>query len=484
MRLSVARDVGFAGASQFGRTAIQLASLIILARILSPADYGLMAMAMVIAAFAALFRDVGTGAGIVQRESLDDELVQGVFRLNIGIGAALAIGCFALAGLIAQGFSEPQLARVLRTLSPLFLIASAGVVPQALLQRASNFQAIAKAELASALAGSSAGIATAIMGAGVYALVVQTLAATVTASALLFALSRWRPRPGGKVADAKPLLRFSGNLFIFNSLNYAHRNGDNLLIGRFLGPQDLGQYNIAYRILLFPLQNLTFVLGRTLLPAYSRHQRDRSLVAEHYLGVLGLIAFVSTPLMALVWALREPLLNEVLGEQWLPAAAVLAWLAPVGVCQSLVSTSGSALSALGRTATLRNLGMVGVPFLVLSFVLGLPWGIEGIAASYCIANLVWVYPVLSTVLRHMDRSFADALLAIWRPLASGVSIAILIRVMDGAIFEGSTRELTRLALGSGVGMLLYLVGTWLLGDRSGSKLIAAGRSILAESSGK
>ena len=359
--VSVSSAAGWAGASQAGRTALQFATTVILARLLAPGDYGLMAMALAISALGAVFRDLGTGTAIIQRTGLDDRVINGIFRLNLALGLALSILCIAGAGPFAQLLGEPRLAAVLVLMSPIFLVSSVGVVPQALLERESRFKDLAGIELAAAALAASVAVAAAALGLGLYALVAQTLTTITASSVLLFLRSRWRPRRGGSISDVRPLLTFSSNLFTFNSLNYVHRNADAFLVGRFLGAVDLGFYSVGYKVVLFPLQNFTFVLARVLLPAYSRQQSNPAEVSRHYLHSLGSITFISAPLMALIWAVREPFVEALLGPQWLRAAGVIAWLAPVGLLQSMVSTSGSVLSAFGRTDLLRNLGLAGVP---------------------------------------------------------------------------------------------------------------------------
>jgi len=460
--VSVSSAAGWAGASQAGRTALQFATTVILARLLAPGDYGLMAMALAIAALGAVFRDLGTGTAIIQRTGLDDRLINGIFRLNLALGLALSILCIAGAGPFAQLLGEPRLAAVLVLMSPIFLVSSVGVVPQALLERESRFKDLAGIELAAAALAASVAVAAAALGLGLYALVAQTLTTITASSVLLFLRSRWRPRRGGSISDVRPLLTFSSNLFTFNSLNYVHRNADAFLVGRFLGAVDLGFYSVGYKVVLFPLQNFTFVLARVLLPAYSRQQSNPAEVSRHYLHSLGSITFISAPLMALIWAVREPFVEALLGPQWLRAAGVIAWLAPVGLLQSMVSTSGSVLSAFGRTDLLRNLGLAGVPMLVGSFAVGLPWGIEGVAAAYCAANLLWAYPVLSTVMRVIGTHHHAFLRAVWRPIAVALVVAASARLATTVVAGSGFGLAPQLAAPAVVGMSVYILGCRLL----------------------
>lgn len=446
--ISVRSGVSWIGFSQIIKIALQLVAIITLARILPPTDYGLMAMAGTVTAFASLFRDFGTGSAIIQTKEIDGTLMSTVFWFNLILGLLLSLIVAATAYLIANIFSEPKLSDILLVLSPIFLILSLGIVQQAILERASNFKIIAYIEISSGIIALLLAIIAALNDWGVYALIVQTMVAGVISGILLWFFSKWKPSFLLDFTSIKKIWRFSGNLFIFNVINYFQRNVDSFLIGRFLGSVDLGFYNLAYKILLFPLQSITFIISRASYPVYSRYQDNRVEIGNHYLETLENIAFFTAPIMAIIWTLREPFLVTLLGEKWLPSANILAFLAPVGFFQSMVSTSGSVLSAIGRPDILRNLGLVGVPLLVFSIIAGLPWGVVGVAIGYCIANFIWIYPVIKTVLKQLDLSFFDFLKATYIPtLSSLVSSALLRLFLNTDWFYTMPAPITLLSFG-------------------------------------
>lgn len=456
-RLSISSGMRWAGTSQAGRVALQFVGIVFLARLLTPADYGLMAMAATVTAFAALLRDMGTGAGLIHTKLLRHRLVNAVFWFNVALGLLLALAVAALASLAATAFEDPRLQPLLFTLAPLFPIASLGITHQSLLERESGFRTLAKIELTAGLFGLVAALLLAWRGAGVYALVAQGIVAAVSMTVLLWRSLNWRPTARPRWRELKRLFSYSGNLILFNIANYFQRNADTMLIGRFIGTAELGFYNIAYRVLLFPLQNMTFVVSRAMFPAYSRHQDGTHDIATHYLTTLGTIAFCTAPLMALAWALREPFIFVLLGPEWSTSANVLAWLAPVGFLQSIVSTSGVVLAAIGRTDILRNLGFVGVPLLVASFVAGLPWGITGVAAGYCVGNALWIYPVFRTVMSSLSRPFGDFVTSVRHPTLAGLATALAVFLLDSHLVMLSVAPISRLVAGSIAGGSLYLV---------------------------
>ncbi len=470
--ISTRHGVTWVGISQVGKVLMQLVSVFTLARILPSADFGLMALATTATAFAGVMRDMGTGAALIQKPELSGELKNAVFIFNAILGGVLTISLIALSPLLSILFKEPRLVNVLFILAPVFTIVSLGATHQALLERESLFKHIAIIELVSSFAGLASALFIALQGGGVYALVAQSIVAAGVATVFLWFFVKWRPVLSFNFSVLKEIFGFSGNIFLFGFVNYFQRNSDSMLIGRFLGVSDLGYYNVAYRLLLFPLQNITFVMSRAMFPAYSRNQHNTALIGKHYLETLESIAFITAPMMALMWALREPLISVFLGERWLPAASVLAWLAPVGFIQSLISTSGSVLNSIGRSDILRNLGLIGVPFLTLSFIFGLPWGIVGVAAAYCIANFFWIYPVVNTVLKLLSCSFQKFFSLVVKPTFISVLVALFIWYCEQKNILQMQQPLIELVVGILIGLTLYCVFSLIFMRNSVIKFVA------------
>lgn len=457
--ISIRHGITWIGVSQVSKIGLQLVAIVTLARILPPSDYGLIALATVVTGFAAMFRDMGTGASLIHKKCINLALTSTIFWFNVVLGFTLTAIIFCLAPLISDVFGAPKLRHILLILSPVFFISSLGIVHQALFERDSKFKTIAIIDIISSVLALCGALLIAFKGGGVYALVAHSLITAIVSSVSLWVVSRWRPIFRASFVELKEVWSYSGNIFSFNFVNYFHRNTDSMLIGRFVGAVDLGFYNIAYRLILFPLQNITFVVNRASFPAYSRSNSDKRKIGLHYLATLEIIAFITAPMMAMLWALREPFVLVVLGEKWLPSAGVIAWLAAVGFFQSLVSTSGSVLNAIGRSDILRNLGFIGVPFLTSSFFIGLPWGIEGVAAAYSIANFFWVYPVMRTVFKQLSMPFMDFVKVVVKPMLLALFIAIFVRFGGDLLFTYKVSEVYQLLLGLSVGIVGYIASS-------------------------
>lgn len=419
--------------SQGSKIVSQLVSMTVLARLLAPEAYGLMALAAIVTNLAYLFRDMGTAAAVIQAKSVSPEMASTVHWTNVGLGLLIGVLIAAGAPLMAHMFHEAGLANVLYLLALVFPMTGLSVLHQALLERESKFSVVASAEIVAALAGLAVALVMAWRGAGVFSLVFQIIVATLVSTGIIVTRSAFRARRHWSAAEFKSIARFSGNLSLFNVVLYFSRNADSMVIGRILGTAALGVYSMAYRVMLFPLQNMTFVVSRVLYPVMSRKQDAVADVASLYLKAVGFIAFLTAPLMAGLFALREPFVNLMLGEKWHASAVILAWLAPVGFIQSLVSTTGTVLMARGSTGLMLRLGLMGAALQVAAFVVGARWGIEGVAAAYLVANILNAVPALYFSGRMIGITLGALMRCIAPAVAASAFMAFVVIAMQGIV---------------------------------------------------
>jgi PST family polysaccharide transporter len=231
-------------------------------------------------------------------------------------------------------------------------------------------------------------------------------------------------------------MSFGLNLSGFNTVNYFSRNADNLLIGKYLGAAPLAYYNFAYTLMLYPLQTITWNLGRVLFPAFAQMQDDPERFRRAYLRACTAIAFVTFPLMAGVTALAPEFIAVLLGPKWRPVAPVLRILAPVGMVQSIASTVGHIYMAMGKTAVMFRWSLLFTGLTLTGFVIGLHWGIGGVASAYAIVVLLTLAPTLWIPFRLIHLRIADLWIALWPITRATAAMAI------------ATVALRRLVLGS------------------------------------
>jgi O-antigen/teichoic acid export membrane protein len=447
------------GTIQVSRIGVQLLSLLVLSRLLSPAEFGLIAMALTITNFALLVRDLGTGAAIVQSALLEPKTTLTAHWSNCFIGLTLGLGLLALSVPVGIFFREPAVQPVLQLLALSFPILGASTIHQALLERASRFALLARIEISAVLSGFIVAVVAALLGMGAYSLVLQTLTIAIVSAAQLCIASELKPSWFWGREQAMALWRFSGHLLGFNVVNYFARNADSMIIGRVLGPSVLGPYAVAYRLMLFPLQNLTFVATRALLPVMSRSQDALPQLGKMYLRTLSVIAFFTAPLMAGLFVLRESFVTVVLGDGWQLVAILTAWLAPIGFLQSLSSVGGTVLSAVGRTDALFRLGLFGTAVCVLAFVIGVRWGVTGVAAAYLVATAISGAASYKVLLPILGLSVSSLVAAVLPAVLRASIMAIAMQFAQQELISHEMPHPVRLSLLAVGGALAYLALT-------------------------
>lgn len=452
--------------SQSVRILSQLISITVLARLLPPRAYGIMALALVVMNLANLFRDLGTSAAIIQAEKLSNSLKNTVHWSNVALGVVVGLGVTISAPIMALAFREPQLRSVLLLVALVFPVSAFSLAHQALLERESRFSRVVLAEIVSSLSGVVAAILAAIAGAGVFSLALQLIVAAVVATALILKNSDFKPAWQWCRSDFNSIVHFSGNLSLFNFINYFIRNADSMVIGRVLGAIPLGIYFMAYRIMLFPVQNLSYVATRALFPVMSRNVERPQQIAELYLKSVGLISLVSAPLMAGLFALRELFVTTVLGDKWHAAIVILAWLAPIGFIQSLVSTSGAVSMARGRTDQLVRLSLLSATVQLPAFIIGARWGLQGVAACYLLANILLAFPTFHFIGALVGVTVRMLLRTVGMSVILSMAMALLLALVKGpvaAVVGDGRLQLAILVLAGAA--FYYLAGKRFLGSQ-------------------
>lgn len=424
--MSLVSSVRWVAAAQAARVLSQLASMAVLARLLPPDAYGLMAMAMTVTNLAYLFRDLGISTTIIRQRQLSDALKSTLYWLNLGLALAIAVLLAALALPLALAYREPRLAAIVAVLALAFPLSALGVVQQAMLERDAHFRRLARIEAVSAVAGLAVAVGLALMGAAVWSLVLQMLVASGVGALQARLAVRWRPRRLFDLVELRALFGFGAHFSLFQFVVYLERNADGMIIGRLLSPAALGLYSMAYKVMLFPLQNITGVAMRALLPAMSRRQDSRAALADLYLRATRTIAMLTAPLMAGLFMLREPFVLLVFGPRWIAVAGLLKWLAAVGFIQSLTASTGAVFVALGRARLLLLLGVFGAVLQVGAFLLGVGGGVEGVARAYCLANLLNLLPALLCAGWLLQIDARAAAVALGKPVAAAAFMLVVL----------------------------------------------------------
>lgn len=401
---------------------IQLGSTMILARILTPRDYGVMAMVVSITGLAAILSNLGLSTATVQRAEISHEQVSALFWINAGVGTGVALVGAMLSPVVAWFYQTPELFWVMLALSSNFFINGLAIQHSALLSRQMRFYSAAKIQAISTLIGIGVAIVAAQHGFGYWALVLNSIITSVTSVVGTWFASGWIPSLPRRNTDVKSMVKFGYDVVGFNVINYFSRNLDNVLIGRYYGSVALGLYSKAYQLLMMPITNLRDPLNRVAMPSLSRLQNEPEQYRNFYIKFISILAFVSMPGVVFMYVCSDNLISLVLGSQWMGASEIFKILAFAGLIQVTGSTRGVVLLSTGKSRKYLWWGAGNAFITILSFVIGLPWGPKGVATSYAVANYLLLYPSLLYVFKDTPVCVGDFFTAIYKPLVASLAM--------------------------------------------------------------
>ncbi len=369
-------------AAQASRFILQMGSTVILAHLLVPEDFGLIGMVTVVIGFAGLFKDLGLSTATIQKAQIDHQQVSTLFWINFAISCATALIVAVLSPFVALFYGEPRLTWITLALASSFIFGGLTVQHQALLRRQMNFTSLAKIGIISMLVGVVSAIVFAWYGAGYWAIVVMQLASAATNAIGVWIACSWRPGLPAQGSGIRSMLAFGGNLTGFNIVNYFSRNLDNVLIGQYRGPQELGFYAVAYRLVLLPIQQINGPVTSVALPALSSLQTEPQQYRRYYYKAILLISSLGMPMVGFLFASADKVILTLLGKQWLDAVPIFRFLMPAAFNATIGAGMGWVYQSLGAVDRQLRWGVVSSILNVILFAIGVRWGAIGVAAAY------------------------------------------------------------------------------------------------------
>lgn len=423
LNVSAARAGTAVMLSQACRLALLFGLQVVLARLLTPEDFGLFAVVSSIITFFSLFNDLGLPMATVQRREISHEQVSLLFWLNVSWGVALAIIAAASARPFARLYGEPRLAPIIVALSAGFVFVGLGSQHRALLRRQMRFTSLALVDLLSLLLGAGLAVALARLGFRYWALVHMRLATAGFAALGLLLACGWRPGRPRLAAQVRPLLAFGTHLTGFDVMAFVIRNADNLLIGWYRGPRALGFYYKAYQMLLLPAQQFTMPLGGVLIPALSRLQAaPRRYGAYYHRGIL-LSAAAGMPLVAFLFVCADWAVPLLLGGQWAESVPLFRALALAAFVGPLDVGSGWLVVSLGRTRRQFKWNLLTTLATLAGFFIGIRWGAFGVALSFSLCRAAFVVPKLMYSCAGSPVRWVEVVGTASRPAAASLAAA-------------------------------------------------------------
>ena len=456
-----AEGVFWTALQNWGSKAASFITFTVLARLLSPKAFGIIALGTVFVAFARVLVDKGFTDAIIQRENLEELHVQSAFWVNLGIGVLLILLTWASSSWIAELFAEPALGPVVRWLSLIFGIRALNGVQEALFRRDVEFKVLAVAGFSGVCVGAAFGITMAYQGYGVWSLVAQQIANQSTYVSILWIASSWRPSFAFSLSHAEDLFSFGAGVVGSSILGFVNRRMDDLLIGAFLGSTALGYYNIAYRILLALTQMISRVGSKVMFPVFSQLQSDSERLREVYYTAVNYMSIVSVPVFVGLAVLAPYVIPVVFGAKWSASIPVMQVLSLAGLLQSLIYFNTPVILAKGHSLINMSLSTVRAVVNFTAFMIAVQWGgIVTVAALYTIAGYcmapveLWVVRSLTKI--EWKRYFGAMVYPFVAAMTSALCVLAITTLTDGRV-----PALGGLVVGGVTGVLVF-VGTLLL----------------------
>jgi PST family polysaccharide transporter len=407
--------------AQIIKFALKFGSTVVMARLLAPAEFGMVAMVSPIVAFAAAFNDIGFSQAIIRDSNLQPQQINSLFWLNLLVTVGLSAALIASAPVVALIYREPHVTGLLAAMTGWLLISTLSMVPTALMSREMRFVAATFADLAGVAVGIGCTIWAAWAGLSYWSLVIGPLIGSATSAAVAFTFSRWRPGLPSIARGMGEVARFGANLMGVNVATYVTMTADNIIVGAFAGKVALGLYDRSYALVVQPLGQLVAPLNRVALPLLSRLRDEPILYRRTYIQMLRLTLLLTVPAMLFCAVLAEPVILLLWGERWAKAIPVFHWFSIGGLVAPLFMTSGWLFVSEGRAGRQFGIAAAGAIISVASFLIGVTWGVVGVVRVSALTYIFLQTPLLiwgltkGGILTIQD--FARALLPMCIPAA-------------------------------------------------------------------
>jgi O-antigen/teichoic acid export membrane protein len=446
-----------AGARLAGQLLTWAVTLVVI-RLLSPDDYGLMGMTIVFVAFLGIFSDLGLGLSVVQERELDEQLLRRIYGMVLVSHVMVFALLFTAAPLIATFFRDRELIPLVQVMSTQFALTAVCWIPGAMLRREMRFRALATIDFVSLATSALVTLLLALDGGGVWALALGSLAKSFARIVLINLVSRVRFRPSFNFRGLSKALAFGGYSTLLGVLWQLFSQVDRLIVGKIAGKEALGVYTVAMELATLPLSKALSVVQPVAFPAFARLQHDLPRVANAVLRALRAMMLLAFPMFFGLSAVAPELVHIVLGAKWQAACfplQVLPLVMPIRMASGLISP---AVTGVGRAdIAVRNMAWA-LAAMATGFTVGSLWGVNGVAVAWLVA-----YPLVMTF--NFKRSLAvltltrtDVLRAMAKPFVAALLMYLMVAAGREAL-PAQWPEALRLAMLIGVGAITYLVAT-------------------------
>jgi PST family polysaccharide transporter len=407
-------------ASKGASLVLGLITTAVIAHLIDPADYGLVAMVLSVTAFLTVPSDFGLSQVTVQKPQISEEQLSTLFWINLAFGSLLGLAALALAPLLVRFYHDPRLLGITLIVALTFPVTALGVQHEALLRRHMLFGRIAIARFLATIGSSATGILIAWYGGGYWALAWQSLMICVLSTIGAWLCYRWLPGLPGRCPELGRMLGFGGNLTVHGMASYFANSFDKVLLGRFCGAHALGLYANAYTLMSKGLMVTGYSVGEVAIPAMSRAHDNPDRIRDVYRRMLQFTVVIGLPicLVSIAWA--DEVVHVLLGPKWTEAAPLLQLLFFALLPRMIMSSTGWVYIATGQPGRMLRWQLLWSPALAIGFIIGLPWGAAGVAAAFAIACWLGLLPAMAYCFRGTAFTRRDVLDPVVRPILCGL----------------------------------------------------------------
>ena len=456
LKQNTARGALFSSGAQGVSFVLRTVSMVILARLLFPKDFGLVGMVTAATGFIGLFRDAGLSLATIQRDTLTKGHVFTLFWVNLAVGCFLATMSAILAPVLVSFYHEPRLFWITVTLGIAFIFQGGSAQHRAILQRKMRFRQLAIIDTVSWAGSIVLAVSMAATGFGYWAIVAMTMGPTVLNSIGTWLVEGWMPGAPGPLADIVSMLRFGGAISLNTVLSYLASNTDKILLGRFWGAEALGIYGRAYQLVNLPTENLNATLALVAFPALSRLQNEPERLRNYFLKGYRLFLSLSVPITVSFALFADDIILVFLGQRWHESAPVFRLLVPTIAAFGLINPMFWLLLATGKVRRSIKMAFTVTPIIILGYSLGLSHGPHGVAAGFSVTMLLLTAPMLFWAQHGTVINWKDILKSTLPPFCSVAAAALAILIVS-RLFVQITLPLLRLAAATTFFFSVYLV---------------------------
>jgi O-antigen/teichoic acid export membrane protein len=443
--------------------ALQIGTTIVLARLLSPTDYGLQSMVITLTSFFSLFKDAGLSVASVQRENLTRDQISTLFWINIALGAVLTAIVAAGGPFLAVFYKEPRVLWVTVASASVFFFNSLSVQHRALMDRAMRFGTSVKIDMICGSVAAVIAIGMAAKGFGYWSLICQTISLPIMGTAAVWIAMPWMPGRPRWTPELRSMARFGGTVTFNSVVVYIAYNTEKILLGRYWGAAPLGIYGRAYQLATLPVQQLIGSVHIVAFSALSRMQGEGERLVRAYLKSLSVIVALTVPVVISSSLFAKEIILIVLGPKWLAAVPVLRLLSPTVLVFALINPFSWFMRATGRVGRSLKIAFLICPAVILGILAGLRYGPSGVAMGYSAAMVLLLVPIVAWCIHGTEITAGAYLKSIVPPLISG-AVAGAAGWLVHFMVPGSVKPVPLLAIEVSisfaiyVGILLFVMG--------------------------